>query len=84
VSDIGGGINDSRITTPFGAQSTAAEVVAGIDITGRRAVVTGGASGIGVETARALAVLHYDADFELIAGVTGQPQAWIVPRGTAD
>lgn len=45
----------SRITTPFGATSTAAEVIDGIDLTGRRAVVTGGASGIGVETARALA-----------------------------
>ncbi|MCU1655812.1 MAG: family NAD(P)-dependent oxidoreductase [Pseudonocardiales bacterium] len=43
------------ITTPFTAQSTAAEVAAGIDLTGRRAVVTGGASGIGIETARALA-----------------------------
>ncbi|MEV7966815.1 SDR family NAD(P)-dependent oxidoreductase [Sphaerisporangium sp. NPDC088356] len=43
------------ITTPFGAQSTAAEVVDGIDLTGRRAIVTGGASGIGIETARALA-----------------------------
>jgi len=43
------------ITTPFGAESTAAEVVDGIDLTGRRAIVTGGASGIGVETARALA-----------------------------
>lgn len=43
------------ITTPFGAKSTAAEVIDGIDLTGRRAVVTGGASGIGVETARALA-----------------------------
>ena len=42
------------ITTPFGAQSTAAEVSAGIDLTGQRAVVTGGSSGIGVETARAL------------------------------
>lgn len=42
------------ITTGFGATSTAAEVVAGIDLTGRRAVVTGAASGIGVETARAL------------------------------
>jgi NAD(P)-dependent dehydrogenase (short-subunit alcohol dehydrogenase family) len=44
-----------RITTPFTARSTAAEVVEGIDLTGRRAIVTGGASGIGVETARALA-----------------------------
>ncbi len=45
----------SRITTPFKAESTAAEVIAGVDLTGKRAVVTGGASGIGLETARALA-----------------------------
>ena len=44
-----------RITTTFGFRSTAAEVVAGIDLSGRRAIVTGGASGIGIETARALA-----------------------------
>jgi NAD(P)-dependent dehydrogenase (short-subunit alcohol dehydrogenase family) len=44
-----------RITTPFGWGSTAAEVIDGVDLTGRRAIVTGGASGIGVETARALA-----------------------------
>lgn len=44
-----------RITTPFGAASTADEVIAGVDLTGRRAVVTGGASGLGRETARALA-----------------------------
>jgi NAD(P)-dependent dehydrogenase (short-subunit alcohol dehydrogenase family) len=43
------------VTTPFNAQSTAAEVIAGVDLTGRRAIVTGGASGIGIETARALA-----------------------------
>jgi NAD(P)-dependent dehydrogenase (short-subunit alcohol dehydrogenase family) len=45
----------SRITTPFNALSTAGEVIAGVDLTGKRAVVTGGASGIGLETARALA-----------------------------
>ena len=44
-----------RITTLFGAESTAADVIAGIDLTGKRAIVTGGASGIGIETARALA-----------------------------
>jgi len=26
-------------------------------------------------------VLHYDADFDLIAAVTGQPTEWVVPRG---
>jgi NAD(P)-dependent dehydrogenase (short-subunit alcohol dehydrogenase family) len=44
-----------RITTPFDAESTADDVINGIDLTGRRAVVTGASSGIGVETARALA-----------------------------
>lgn len=43
------------IRTPFGFGSTANQVIEGVDLTGRRAVVTGGASGIGIETARALA-----------------------------
>lgn len=29
-----------------------------------------------------LAVLHYDADFDLIAAVTGQRTEWVVPAGT--
>jgi predicted nucleic acid-binding protein len=29
-----------------------------------------------------LVVLHYDADYERIAKVTGQPTRWIVPRGS--
>ena len=45
----------SPITTRFGFDSTAAEVIAGIDLRGKRAIVTGGSSGIGIETARALA-----------------------------
>ena len=49
-----------RITSPFGAASTAQEVVAGHDLAGQKAIVTGGASGIGVETARALAVAGAD------------------------
>src|SRR4051812_27505793 len=43
------------IETPFGFRSTAAEVAAGIDLRGKRAIVTGASSGIGIETARALA-----------------------------
>nr|WP_315227393.1 SDR family NAD(P)-dependent oxidoreductase [uncultured Albidiferax sp.] len=43
------------IKTPFGFTSTADEVLAGIDLRGQRAIVTGGSSGIGIETARALA-----------------------------
>jgi len=43
------------ITTPFTASSTADDVLLGIDLGGVRAIVTGGSSGLGVETARALA-----------------------------
>ncbi|SEN15141.1 NAD(P)-dependent dehydrogenase, short-chain alcohol dehydrogenase family [Duganella sp. CF517] len=38
----------------FGAQSTADEVLAGVDLTGKRFLITGVSSGIGLETARAL------------------------------
>ena len=31
---------------------------------------------------RGLVVLHYDADFDMIASVTGQPAEWVVPRGS--
>ncbi|MET9109737.1 SDR family NAD(P)-dependent oxidoreductase [Streptomyces zhihengii] len=43
------------VTTPFHSHATASEVIAGVDLSGRRAVVTGGASGIGLETTRTLA-----------------------------
>ncbi|HWH96013.1 MAG TPA: oxidoreductase [Baekduia sp.] len=42
------------IGSGFGPRSTAAEVLAGIDLTGRLAIVTGGYSGLGLETVRAL------------------------------
>jgi hypothetical protein len=32
---------------------------------------------------RGVGILHYDADLELIAAVTGQPMDWVVPRGSA-
>lgn len=42
-------------TTPFGPRTTAREILDGVALGGRRFIVTGGASGIGAETARALA-----------------------------
>jgi NAD(P)-dependent dehydrogenase (short-subunit alcohol dehydrogenase family) len=42
------------IGSGFGYRSTAAEVLAGIDLTGALTIVTGGYSGIGIETTRAL------------------------------
>ncbi|WP_045746978.1 SDR family NAD(P)-dependent oxidoreductase [Actinoplanes rectilineatus] len=43
------------ITTRFTADSTAADVLAGVDLHGVRAIVTGASSGLGFATARALA-----------------------------
>jgi NAD(P)-dependent dehydrogenase (short-subunit alcohol dehydrogenase family) len=51
--------SDSRSTPDtrqFGRQSTAEEVAAGIDLTGQHAIVTGASGGIGLETARVLAL----------------------------
>ena len=86
----------TRITTPFNRESTAAEVVAGVDLSGRRAIVTGGASGIGVETARALAgagaevtlaVRNLEAGertAEEITATTGNKQVYVAPLELAD
>lgn len=46
---------NTMIHTGFGAESTIWDVIDGVDLSGRRAIVTGGSSGIGIETARALA-----------------------------
>jgi NAD(P)-dependent dehydrogenase (short-subunit alcohol dehydrogenase family) len=47
--------DNTAIHTGFDASSTIWDVIEGIDLSGRRAIVTGASSGIGVETARALA-----------------------------
>jgi NAD(P)-dependent dehydrogenase (short-subunit alcohol dehydrogenase family) len=46
---------DPSYKRAFGAESTTEEVLAGIDLSGKRALVTGVSAGLGVETARALA-----------------------------
>jgi NAD(P)-dependent dehydrogenase (short-subunit alcohol dehydrogenase family) len=43
------------MTGQFGAKSTTDEVLAGVDLSGKRVLVTGVSAGLGVETARALA-----------------------------
>src|SRR6201984_2234224 len=58
------------VQTPFGRHSTAAEVIDGVDLSGQRAIVTGAGSGIGAETARALA----SAGAEVVLAVR-RPQA---------
>ena len=55
----------TRLVTPFGFDSTADEVISGVDLVGKRAVVTGATSGLGIETARVLAA----AGAEVVLGV---------------
>jgi NAD(P)-dependent dehydrogenase (short-subunit alcohol dehydrogenase family) len=84
------------VTTPFNAQSTAAEVIDGVDLSGKRVIVTGGASGIGIETARAFAVAGAEVTLavrnpdagkqtaEDIIGTTGNTQVLVAPLDLAD
>jgi phytoene dehydrogenase-like protein len=76
------------IRTPFGFDSTAAEVIAGDDLSRKRAIVTGSSSGIGIETARALAaagsdvtlaVRNTDAGDETAAEITHPSMFWHEP-----
>ncbi|MEV6899217.1 SDR family NAD(P)-dependent oxidoreductase [Amycolatopsis sp. NPDC051372] len=73
-----------RVTSPFGATSTAAEVVAGVDLTGRRAVVTGAVSGIGEETARALASAGAEVTLAVRDPAAGQRAAREIVASTGN
>jgi NAD(P)-dependent dehydrogenase (short-subunit alcohol dehydrogenase family) len=60
----------------FGAKSTTDEVLAGVDLSGKRVLVTGVSAGLGVETARALAAHGADVvgaarDLAKAQGATG-------------
>src|SRR6218665_692181 len=46
---------ETIMTQTFGAKSTTDEVLDGVDLSGKRVLITGVSAGLGVETARALA-----------------------------
>src|SRR5579871_3548392 len=46
--------HEGPMTSNFGAESTTDDVLSGIDLRGKRVLVTGASAGLGVETARAL------------------------------
>lgn len=48
------------ISSGFGARNTALEVIDGVDLVGKTAIVTGGYSGLGLETVRALLMAGAD------------------------
>jgi NAD(P)-dependent dehydrogenase (short-subunit alcohol dehydrogenase family) len=70
------------ITTPFGFEATAAEVIDGIDLSGRHAIVTGASSGIGVETARTLAAAGAAVTLAVRDVAAGQRVAGEIRAGT--
>jgi NAD(P)-dependent dehydrogenase (short-subunit alcohol dehydrogenase family) len=74
----------SRITTPFGFHTTAEEVVRGVDLRGRKVVVTGATSGIGVETARALALTGADVTLAVRDIEKGIRTAEAIAAGTGN
>jgi NAD(P)-dependent dehydrogenase (short-subunit alcohol dehydrogenase family) len=76
-------MSTDRIATPFGFDSTAAEVIAGVDLSGRRAIVTGGSSGIGVETARALAGAGAEVTLAVRDTAAGERTAGDIRASTA-
>jgi NAD(P)-dependent dehydrogenase (short-subunit alcohol dehydrogenase family) len=73
---------DTRFTTPFGRETTADEVLAGVDLRGRRAVVTGATSGIGTETARALAAAGAEVTLAVRNVEAGKEIASEITRST--
>ncbi|MEH0929149.1 SDR family NAD(P)-dependent oxidoreductase [Micromonospora sp. CPCC 205558] len=75
---------ESRTTTPFDARSTAADVVAGVDLSGQRAIVTGASSGIGVETTRALATAGAEVTLAVRDVRAGERIAREIGNGTAN
>lgn len=70
------------ITTRFDAASTADDVVAGVDLAGVRAVVTGASSGLGLETARSLARAGAEVTLTVRDRAAGDKAAKEIGRST--
>ncbi|GAA4569230.1 SDR family NAD(P)-dependent oxidoreductase [Planotetraspora kaengkrachanensis] len=77
-------MNTPRVTTPFGPATTAEETVEGVDLFGKQAVVTGASSGIGVETARALAKAGADVTLAVRDVAAGEKAAADIVASTGD
>ena len=74
---------------PFGATSTTDEVLEGVDLRGKRILVTGVSAGLGVETARALAahgaqVIGAARDLEKAGRATEQVRAQAANGGSLE
>lgn len=74
----------NRIKTSFGFSSTAGEVVTGIDLAGRSAIVTGASSGIGFETARALAGIGAEITLAVRDMAAGERAAQAIGASTGN
>jgi predicted nucleic acid-binding protein len=64
------------------AEQNLADILAALAIRGQHRMPIPDLMLAAIAQSHSAVVLHYDADYERIADVTGQPHEWIVPRGT--
>ena len=89
-------MTQSRITTPYGMRTDANDIIKDVNLAGKRALITGAASGIGIETARALALAGADVTIAVrnveagqkvaadLAAATGNPNIHVMALDLSD